>query len=172
MGVTNRLKPVDVASVCKVTTDLEDTPDSLGLADIDHFAPFVRGTQVPPRNAAVAQTSDAITGQNLFTSVGCAICHVPTMTTDRAGTLLNGGTYTVPAALGSKIFHPYGDSCCMMWERETALCKAALQTLPTSCARGLQIKARFMHDNASATLSNAIARHAGEATQVIANSTL
>ena len=30
MGVTNRLKPKDVTSVCKVTTDPEDTPDALG----------------------------------------------------------------------------------------------------------------------------------------------
>jgi hypothetical protein len=39
-----------VTSVCKVTTDVEDTPDALGLADIDHFAQFVRGTKVPPRD--------------------------------------------------------------------------------------------------------------------------
>jgi CxxC motif-containing protein (DUF1111 family) len=36
MGVTDRLKPKDVTSVCKVTTDLEDVPDALGLADIDN----------------------------------------------------------------------------------------------------------------------------------------
>ena len=32
---------------------------------------------------------------------------------------------------------------------------------------GLHIKSRFMHDNASATLSDAIQRHAGEALGVI-----
>src|SRR5262249_55834398 len=52
MGVTNRLKPKDVTSVCKVTSDPEDKPDKLGLADIDHFAQFIRGTQVPPRDTA------------------------------------------------------------------------------------------------------------------------
>jgi CxxC motif-containing protein (DUF1111 family) len=173
MGVTNRLKPVDVTSVCKVTTDIEDTPDALGLADIDHFALFVRGTQVPPRNAVLAETSDAITGQNLFTSVGCATCHVPTMTTDRAGTRLNGGTYTVPAALGSKILHPYGDFLL----HDVGTGDGIIQGGPPDTANklrtaplwGLQIKARFMHDNASATLSDAISRHAGEATQVVAN---
>src|SRR5581483_9780914 len=34
MGVTNRLKPKDVTSVCKTSSALEDTPDSLGLDDI------------------------------------------------------------------------------------------------------------------------------------------
>src|SRR5579863_6089977 len=50
MGVTNRLKPKDVTTVCKTTSGLEDTPDGLGLADIDHFAQFIRGTQAPPRD--------------------------------------------------------------------------------------------------------------------------
>jgi hypothetical protein len=48
MGVTSRLRMVDPTSVCKVTSDPEDRPDALGLADIDHFAQFVRGTKVPP----------------------------------------------------------------------------------------------------------------------------
>jgi mono/diheme cytochrome c family protein len=109
MGVTNRLKPTDVTSVCKVTSDLEDTPDDLGLADIDHFAQFIRGTQVPPRDTPLASTPDAVSGEHLFAMVGCSTCHVSTMTTDPAGTKINGGSYTVPEALGSKIIHPFGD---------------------------------------------------------------
>src|SRR5271170_2316882 len=104
MGVTNRLKPKDVTSVCKVTADLEDKPDALGLADIDHFAQFVRGTNVPPRDNALAATSDAIVGQTLFSTIGCNVCHVATLTTAPAGTVINGGAYTVPVALGNKIF--------------------------------------------------------------------
>src|SRR6202140_3760953 len=50
MGVTNRLRPKDETTVGKVTPDPEDVPDALGLADIDHFAQFVRGTKVPPRD--------------------------------------------------------------------------------------------------------------------------
>lgn len=56
MGVTNRLRPKDVTSVCKVTSDPEDTPDSVGLADIDHFAQFIRATTVPPRDAVLANS--------------------------------------------------------------------------------------------------------------------
>lgn len=171
MGVTNRLKPTDVTSVCKVTSDPEDTPDSLGLADIDHFAQFIRGTQVPPRDTTVAATPDAIVGQNLFTAVGCSVCHVSTLTTDRAGTVINGGAYTVPAALGSKIFHPYGDFLL----HDVGTGDGIVQGGPADTANklrtvplwGLHIKSRFMHDNASLTLADAIQRHAGEATQVI-----
>ena len=43
------------------------------------------------------------------TQIGCNICHVTSITTSPAGTVINGGTFTVPAALGSKIIHPYSD---------------------------------------------------------------
>ena len=171
MGVTNRLKPKDVTSVCKVTTDPEDIPDTLGMADVDHFAQFIRGTQVPPRDAALAATPDATAGQSLFNSIGCVTCHVSTLTTDPPGTVINGGTYTVPAALGNKVFHPYGDFLLHDVGTGDGIVQAGpadtankLRTVPLW---GLHIKSRFMHDNASATLSDAIQRHAGEALSVI-----
>ena len=171
MGVTNRLKPKDVTSVCKVTTDPEDVPDALGLADIDHFAQFVRGTQVPPRDPVLAATQDAIVGQTLFNSIGCAVCHVATVTTQPPGTLINGGTYTVPAALGNKVFHPYGDFLLHDVGTGDGIVQAGpadtankLRTVPLW---GLRIKSRFMHDNASTTLGDAIQRHAGEAQAVV-----
>src|SRR5262249_17533455 len=57
MGVTNRLRPKDVTTVGKTTADPEDVPDDLGLADIDHFAQFIRGTKVPPPDVALANTA-------------------------------------------------------------------------------------------------------------------
>ena len=172
MGVTNRLKPKDVTSVCKVTDRPRGcTPDALGMADIDHFAQFIRGTQVPPRDTALAVSSDAIAGQSLFNSTGCVTCHVSTLTTDPPGTVINGGTYTVPAALGNKVFHPYGDFLLHDVGTGDGIVQAGpadtankLRTVPLW---GLHIKSRFMHDNASTTLSDAIQRHAGEAQGVI-----
>jgi CxxC motif-containing protein (DUF1111 family) len=165
MGVTNRLKPKDVTSVCKETTDPEDKPDALGLADIDHFAQFIRGTRVPPRDTVLASTSDAIAGRSLFNSVGCVSCHVATMTTLTAGTAINGGVYTVPAALGNRVFHPYGDfllhnvgtgdSIVQVGPADTA------NKLRTAPLWGLHIKSRSMHDNVSQTLGDVIQRHAG-----------
>jgi CxxC motif-containing protein (DUF1111 family) len=173
MGVTNRLKPTDVTAVCKVTTGVEDVPDALGLADIDHFAQFIRGTRVPPRDTVLAATPAANAGQSLFSSVGCAICHVPTLTTLAPGTVINGGAYTVPAALGNKTFHPYGDFLL----HNVGTGDGIVQTGPADTANklrtaplwGLHIKARFMHDNASTTLNDAISRHGGEAQSVTAN---
>ena len=49
-GITSRLQPTDTTSVCKTTTDPEDHEGSDGLADIDHFARFMRASQAPPRD--------------------------------------------------------------------------------------------------------------------------
>lgn len=172
MGVTNRLKPTDVTSVCKVTTDPEDTPDVLGLADIDHFAQFIRGTQVPPRDMALAATPDAIVGQDLFKAIGCSTCHVETLTTDHPGAVINGGAYVVPEALGNKIIHPFGDFLLHDVGTGDGIVQGGPQDtankLRTVPLWGLHIKSRFMHDNASVTLGDAIQRHAGEAQGVIA----
>ena len=74
IGVTSRLRMVDPSSVCEVTSDPEDRPDAPGLADIDHFAQFVPGTKVPPRDTLLATTPDAMAGQRVFESIGCNIC--------------------------------------------------------------------------------------------------
>jgi CxxC motif-containing protein (DUF1111 family) len=171
MGVTNRLKPKDVTSVCKVSTDPEDIPDALGMADIDHFAQFIRGTQAPPRDTALAASPDATAGQTLFNSIGCVSCHVATLTTAPPGTIINGGIYTVPTALGNKIFHPYGDFLL----HDVGTGDGIVQAGPANTANklrtvplwGLRIKSRFMHDNASTTLIDAIQRHGGEAQAVV-----
>jgi CxxC motif-containing protein (DUF1111 family) len=102
-GVTSRLRMVDPSSVCKVTSDPEDRPDALGLADIDHFAQFVRGTKVPPRDTLLATRPDAMAGQKVFESIGCNICDVESMTTAPQRTPVNGGMFLVPEALGDKI---------------------------------------------------------------------
>ena len=170
MGVTSRLKPVDTTTVCKVKSDPEDTPDELGIANIDHFAQFIRGTKVPPRDSTLVATPDVQAGQALFEDTGCGICHVGSITTAPAGTALNGGAFTVPDALGNKVIHPYsdfllhdvgtGDGIVQVGPQETA---AKLRTAPLW---GLRMKARFMHDLASLTLEDAIRRHRGEALHV------
>jgi CxxC motif-containing protein (DUF1111 family) len=171
MGVTNRLKPKDVTTVCKITTDPEDTPDALGLADIDHFAQFIRGTQAPPRDAALAATTDAVVGQSLFNSVGCVSCHVETLITDPPGSVINGGAYKVPAALGNKIIHPFGDFLLHDVGTGDGIVQAGpadtANKLRTAPLWGLRVRSRFMHDNASLTLGDAIQRHRGEAQDVI-----
>src|SRR5262249_57296104 len=60
-------------------------------------------------DTALAATADAVAGSNLFDTIGCNICHTRSITTAAAGTVINGGAFTVPAALGNKIIHPFSD---------------------------------------------------------------
>src|SRR6201984_848004 len=170
MGVTNRLRPKDVTTVGKITPDPEDTPDNLALADIDHFAQFVRGTKVPPRDAVLSATAAAQAGQILFERIGCATCHVSTVVTAPPGTVINGGAFAVPEALGNKIIHPYSDF--LLHDIETG--DGIVQNPPQDTANklrtvplwGLRMHPRHMHDLASLTLESAIERHGGEAEHV------
>jgi len=167
MGITNRLRPTEVTQVLNTTTGINDQPDNLGLADIDHFAQFVRGTMVPPRDTALAATPAALKGQQLFQQAGCSVCHVESITTAPAGTVIDGGMFTVPDALGDKIIHPFsdfllhdigtGDGIVQVGPQDTA------NKLRTAPLWGLRTKARFMHDLGSLSLTNAILRHEGEA---------
>ena len=167
MGITNRLRPKDVTNVGDSAADPEDVPDVLKLADIDHFAQFIRGTKAPPRDTTLANTADAQAGEALFTGVGCATCHVASITTAPAGTAFGGGAFTVPDALGNKTIHPFGDYLL----HDVGTGDGIVQTPPQDTANklrtaplwGLRTRPRFMHDLGSLTLGDAISRHAGEA---------
>jgi CxxC motif-containing protein (DUF1111 family) len=170
MGVTNRLRPKDTTTVGKVTPDPEDVPDQLGLADIDHFAQFVRGTKVPPRDAALAATAAAQDGQAIFEKIRCNTCHVASIVTAPSGTMINGGAFAVPDSLGNKIIHPYSDFLLHDIETGDGIVQAGPQDtankLRTAALWGLRMRPRFMHDLKSLTLQNAIERHEGEAAHV------
>lgn len=167
IGITNRLRPKDSTTVCKTTTDPEDQPDALGLADIDHFVQFMRGTQVPPRDLTLAATPDAQAGQALFARIGCANCHVATITTAAPGTVVNGGQFVIPDALGNKIIHPYGDFLLHDIGTGDGIVQGGppdtITKLRTVPLWGVRTKTRFMHDLKSESLADAIHRHRGEA---------
>ena len=172
-GVTSRFQPTDTTSLCDTVADPEDPFDAAGLEDIDHFARFMRATQAPPVDATLSATADARAGATLFNQIGCNICHVTSITTAPAGTVINGGAFTVPAALGNKIIHPYsdfllhnvgtGDGIVQNGGQATA---NKMRTVPLW---GGRTRDRLMHDLQTFTRNDAILRHAGEATNVINN---
>jgi CxxC motif-containing protein (DUF1111 family) len=131
---------------------------------------LIRGTKVPPRDAALARTPASRAGEEVFAHIGCVTCHVSTIITAPAGTAINGGTFTVPDALGNKIIHPYSDF--LLHDIETG--DGIVQNPPQDTANklrtvplwGLRMHPRHMHDLKSLTLGNAIERHGGEAEHV------
>jgi len=191
MGITSRLFPDEVTGICNTVSEPNDKPDSTGLSDIDRFARFVRATKAPARDSILAATPRARSGLAAFDRIGCATCHVRTLTTAPAGTTVNGGTFTIPPALGDKTFHPFadfllhdvgtGDGIVMampehygrnvyktLWKRlsldSIARTRNKVRTAPLW---GVRLRPRLMHDAASLTLRNAILRHRGEASDVI-----
>jgi CxxC motif-containing protein (DUF1111 family) len=190
MGITNRLQPDEVTKLCNTASEPNDTPGPDGLSDIDHFARFIRATKAPARDSQLASSAVAKKGNGLFEKIGCAICHVETFTTAAVGTKINGGTFTIPFALGSIIFHPYGDF--LMHDVGTGdgilqatrehygnkvfqmmsgyLAKQDFESsrnkIRTAPLWGVRLRPRLMHDGASLTLRDAILRHRGEASHI------
>ncbi len=181
MGITSRLLPDEVTERCDTVADPEDRPRADGLADIDHFARFVRATKAPPRDAALAGTPAAARGSALFDAVGCATCHVRTLATAAAGTAFHGGKLIVPPALGAKAFHPLSDfllhdvgtgdgiAVAVVEHHGKAYRSMQPQFDPTADRMrtpplwGLRTRSRLMHDGLSLTARDAVLRHRGEA---------
>src|ERR1700719_954070 len=190
MGITNRLQPTEVTNICNTASEPNDTPGTDGLSDIDHFARFIRATKSPARDAQLASGATAQKGLTMFDKIGCVSCHVATLTTAPAGTKINGATFTIPPALASATFHPYGDFLMhdvgtgdgiLQATREHYGHKVFAQMsdylsrqdfessrnkIRTAPLWGVRLRPRLMHDGTSLTLREAILRHHGEAGQV------
>jgi len=190
MGITNKLFPDEVTALCNTAPEPNDKPGTDGLEDIDRFARFVRATKAPPRDLALADTTEAQTGSRVFDKIGCSTCHVGTLTTAPAGTETDGGAFKVPDALGSKTFHPYSDfllhdvgtgdgiAIAMQEHFGAASTRRTWQNLSyksfqdaankvrTAPLWGMRTHSRLMHDGMSLTLTNAILRHEKEAHEV------
>jgi len=122
---------------------------------------------VPPRDATLAATPAALAGARLFRAVGCNVCHMEAITTAPVGTVIDGGVFPVPEALGDKVIHPFGDYLLHDIGTGDGIVQVGPQDtankLRTAPLWGLRTKARFMHDLGSLSLENAIERHDGEA---------
>jgi CxxC motif-containing protein (DUF1111 family) len=161
MGITNELFPDELTTVCEPAGVPHPN-------DVDHDLPslaaFMRATKVPPRGAITPQVNQ---GQAIFQAIGCASCHVGTLVTAAAGTVIHGGAYTVPDALGGKQFHPFGDF--LLHDIGTG--DGVQQNGPadtvnkmrTSPLWGLRTRTQLFHDGSATTIEEAIQRHTREA---------
>ena len=190
VGITNSLFPDEVTNLCNTVAEPNDKPGADGLADIDRFARFIRASKAPPRDAAQAATSAAKRGEALFSKSGCAVCHVPALTTAAPGTPVNGGQFIVPEALGNKTFYPYSDFLLhdigtgdgiviavdehygkrmhqMQWKNwSLEAYRSSANRMRTAPLWGVRTQPLLMHDGASLTFRDAILRHRGEASHV------
>jgi CxxC motif-containing protein (DUF1111 family) len=190
MGITTTLFPDEVTSVCNTVEEPNDKPGPDGLADVDRFARFMRATRAPGRDSILAATAASMRGSALFDSIGCVTCHVRSLLTVPAGTVINGGADTVPRALGGKVFHPFGDFLLhdvgtgdgiaiavpehygrryarVAWQgfsMDSVL--GARNKVRTAALWGVRLRPRLMHDQGTFTLRDAVLRHRREASDV------
>ena len=174
MGITSPLEPVENTSNGKsvaafdAVADPEDDGD-----DIELFANFMRSTKAPPRDTAIASTSDAREGSRIFDQIGCNTCHVRNIVTAPAGTVINGGAFTVPAALGDKMIHPFGDFLLHDVGTGDGIVQngggSTRNKMRTAPLWGVRTRSRLLHNMSAMTFGEAILAHGGEATDVVRN---
>lgn len=91
MGITNELFQTerDLNAACQTDTTPNDVSGKEGIADaaatlsdVEKFALYMRLLGAPIPSATTPGGADSITrGKQAFNSVGCALCHTPSMTT-------------------------------------------------------------------------------------------
>jgi CxxC motif-containing protein (DUF1111 family) len=102
------------------------------------------------------------------------------LTTAAPGTLINGGAFTVPNALGNKIIHPYsdfllhdvgtGDGIAQVNDPNTGQLDQSMKNkMRTAPLWGMRTRNELMHDGLNYTRNESILRHANEANGVINN---
>ena len=175
IGITNPLFPDENTSsgvYVGYGTKYDPVPDPEDDGtDAEAFAFFLRSTTAPAR----APITDIVkAGEKRFNQIGCVICHVASITTATAGTVINGGAYVVPNALGDKNFAPFSDF--MLHDVGTGdgipieplpQFAGTVNQIRTAPLWGLQTRNRLMHDGLSFTYYDAIERHAGQAASVV-----
>jgi mono/diheme cytochrome c family protein len=177
-GITNPDNP-DEVSQCAANekayglplqdTGVEDTTDADGRADIDRFSDFMRGLAPPP---TLPQNASEQNGSRLFTSMGCAGCHTPSMTTAS-----NPASFIAPTTgdvsisptlnntLANQTFHPYSDFLLHdMGSLGDGITSGAagptmMRTVPLW---GLRAKSQFLHDGRAGDIPTAIKMHEGQ----------
>jgi CxxC motif-containing protein (DUF1111 family) len=185
MGITSPLLPNESTSLGRnvmafdLTPDPEDTGGPQGFGeDVEAFTRFMRSTKAPPRDRESVPNDATDPGSQLFDAINCSVCHVRSITTAPPGTVFNGGTFVVDAALGNKVYHPFSDF--LLHDIGTGdgiveTSPATANMIRTAPLWGLRTRDKFMHDGGSSspptnngaqsfTLNEAILRHAGQAT--------
>ena len=162
MGVTSRYFPEENApngnkALLTKADKVLDPEDALAVgaekSDLNLAADFMRLLAAVPRlpsNATIAA------GEVLFKETGCAVCHVPSMTT---------GASRV-AALSNKPVGAYSDLLLHDMGRlgdGIAQPPASGREMRTAPLWGIRLRNKYLHDGRAGTLDMAVLEHDGEA---------
>ncbi len=160
MGLTSPINPQEVLLDGKPLPDgVDPAPDpevdSTSLHRLTDFVRFL--APAAPRPAQDAAESALIDrGQKLFSQIGCAACHTPSMRTGRnASRVLDRKTVTLYSDL---LLHDMGPEL-------AGFCGIAASPAEwrTEPLMGLRYRKEFLHDGRAGDLFEAIRMHGGEA---------
>jgi len=184
MGISNQLFPQerDETPGCQggnaTPNDTDNFPPpgqavvtTAVLSDIEAFSDFMR-LLAPP--APAAPTASTQHGSALFSSIGCALCHTPTLMTGKA---VASGSYINPsAALSNQPANLFSDL--LVHHMGVGLADGITQgaagpdEFRTAPLWGVGQRVYFLHDGRTSDLVRAIQQHASpgsEANQVVQN---
>jgi CxxC motif-containing protein (DUF1111 family) len=183
MGVTNQLFPQerDETPGCLLNATPEDTvnftpkgavgtnPNTAVLSDIEAFADFMR---MPAPPAPAPDTASTASGRAIFTKIGCAHCHTPSITTGKM--IASGSSKSPSAALSNQPVRLWSDL--LVHHMGKALADGITQgsagpdEFRTAPLWGLGQRVFFMHDGRTSDLLQVIEEHrspGSEATKVV-----
>jgi CxxC motif-containing protein (DUF1111 family) len=172
MGVSNELFPNERSAVpgCVFNNSLEDlthdvneSGSNTGTAsemssDAANFALFAR-MSAPPTPAA--STSSTMNGAALFSSIGCSLCHTPTLTTGQSHY----------SGMSNVTYNPYSDFALhkMGIDLQDGIAQGAAKgnQFRTAPLWGLGQRLFFMHDGRTTSLIQAIQAHSSSGSEAI-----
>ena len=166
MGITSSLLPTEnnIFGASSAPFDTVADPEDADNEDVGAFTDFMRSLRAPGRGPI---TADVTAGSSLFDSIGCAVCHTRNFTTSTAGTIINGGAFTVPVELGNKIIHPFSDFALHNIGTSAGIGGEAgvndRFSTTTIALWGVRTKARFMMQGNTMTIFDSIQVHGGQA---------
>ncbi|HEY7338405.1 MAG TPA: di-heme oxidoredictase family protein [Bryobacteraceae bacterium] len=162
-GCVFNASPEDSTVLVDPTTHLPVGTASAMSSDLVNLAAFMR-LSAPPR--ATTASASELSGQGTFVSIGCALCHTPSLT---AG----GSPFT---GMGNTAYHPFSDFA--VHHMGSGLADGISQgnagpdEFRTAPLWGVGQRLFFLHDGRASDLLQAILAHAStgsEANGVIAN---
>jgi CxxC motif-containing protein (DUF1111 family) len=151
-GVSNEIFPNERSAVagCVFNGSPEDASGAPDFSDVVNFAMFARLLAPPTPTTPTPSTQN---GQQLFVSVGCSLCHSPSLTTDSS-------RYT---GMSSVTYNPYSDFALhhMGGGLADSISQGAAggDQFRTAPLWGVGQRLFFMHDGRTSDLLQAIASH-------------
>jgi len=144
--------PEDASKLLDPVTGLSIGTTSAMSSDVVNFALFMR-LLAPP--SPVTSTPSQLNGQAVFASVGCALCHSPSLTSGAAR----------HAALSKQTYHPYSDFALhhMGFSLADGISQGAAgpDEFRTAPLWGVGQRLFFLHDGRTSDLLQAIRAHSG-----------